>query len=115
MKKFILALILSALFGQTVNMNRAKAAGLEVTIFATVLSVIAVATVINSASGTSKELLLDTTAEDAAAFIANDGANASAFLTQILLMTRADLDKQGVTEPVSDLEIAQAILEQAAK
>ena len=66
-------------------------------------------------SADSKEALLGTASEDAAAFIANDGQNPSALLSQLIASARTEIAKSGATDTISDIELAQAILHAAEK
>ncbi len=135
LKQFLVIGLVAALVGQTVNMNRAKA---DVPVISVVLGVsagVALGILISvsvagsvvdatsedagiTATDTSnihKQLIINAAADDAAAFIANDGQNATALLTQLLTLSREELSKQGIVDPVSDVEIAQAIVAEATK
>ncbi len=66
-------------------------------------------------SSDNKEAMLGTVSDEAAAFIANDGQNPSALLSNLIASARAEIKKSGVSEEFTDLEIAQALLHGAEK
>lgn len=65
------------------------------------------------ASSKNKEAALRIVAEDAAVFIMNDGEGASDLLISLMTEMRSKDEFKKLTETVTDLDLAYAILEQA--
>ncbi|MCM0606876.1 MAG: DUF2388 domain-containing protein [Xanthomonadaceae bacterium] len=65
------------------------------------------------ASSGGKEAVLNVVADDAAAFIMNDGENPSALLSSMMDEMRANGDMQKIDEEITDMDLARAILNQS--
>ncbi len=64
----------------------------------------------SSSKWTNKEALLKEVSEDAAAFIANEGQDASSLLQTFIKATRQEHAKAGNTDEATDLDIARALI-----